>query len=104
MSYVEIPLIDYIDIDEEKTTLYVYTKDKRIIVLDDVCSNMSIDEWGVYVDHMLFGKRMTFAMAREDFCHVEYYYGPRERVTKKDFDVLNSFVDNEYPPEVLREP
>lgn len=108
MNYTEFPLIDYINIDEEKTTLYVYTKDKRIIVLHDVCSNMSIDDMGIYVDHMVFGKRMTFMMVREDFSHVEYCVSPRED-SKKDFDLLNSFIeysmkDDEYPPDLLTEP
>ena len=94
MKYIELPLIDYIEPLDEKVTIYIHTKDKRVIVLHDVRSNMSLDSDGVYVDHMLFGKRMTFMMPREDFSHVEYYISPRED-SKKYFDELNSFIDEQ---------
>ena len=101
---IDLPLIDYIEPLDEKVTIYIHTKDKRMIVLGDVCSNMSLDDMGVYVDHMLFGKRMTCMIPREDFSHVEYYVSPREN-SKKDFDDINSFIEEQiYPPESLREP
>lgn len=105
MKYTELPLVDYIELLDEKVTVYIHTKDKRMIVLHDVCSNMSLDDMGIYVDHMVLGKRMTCMMPREDFSHVEYYISPREHITKKDFDELHSFIEEQIdPPDLLTEP
>jgi len=109
MKWSEIPLAEYIDIYEQQCDVYVHTKDKRIIVFKDVRSNAHLDEIGFYVDYYFLGKPMTAFVPREDFSHMEYRYVPRERITKRDFDELNSFVeeqfeDYEYPSELLTEP
>lgn len=102
MNYTELPLIDYIEPLDEKVTIYIYTKDKRIIVLEDVRSNMSLYSDGVHVHHMLFGKRMTFMMPREDFSHVEYYTQPRPHTEKQS--QVDDEMTYEYPSDLLSEP
>lgn len=78
MNYVEFPIIDYIDNYAEICKVYVYTKDKRIIVLDDIQSNMTIYQGMVSIDHMQVGTRMTFVMSAEDFSHIDYVYSERK--------------------------
>ena len=109
MSFTEIPLIDYIDTYDEQVHLFIHTKDQRVLGLRDVISNLVISNGVVSVEHMAFEQRFTFAMSKEDFSHIEYYYAPRPFDSKKAFDDLNSFIDEqiedlEDPPEVLREP
>jgi hypothetical protein len=114
MKWSEIPLIDYIEVYEEQCDVYVHTKDKRIIVFKDVRSNADITEEGVYLEYNFFGQRMNVFITRDDFSHMEYRYSqrgdiPHQKITKKDFDELNSFIeeqfeDYEYPAEALREP
>jgi hypothetical protein len=107
MKFKEIPLIDYIDIEEEQCDLYVHTKDKRMLVFKDVQSNAHLNEVGFYVDFMFLSNRMTACIPREDFSYIEYRYFPRENITKKDFDDLYSYLDEDVdyiPSETLREP
>jgi hypothetical protein len=77
MSYVEIPLIEYIEIHEEECNVYVHTKDKRIILLNDVQTNMTIYQGMVSVDHMQMERCVTFVMPAEDFSHIDYFYNQR---------------------------
>jgi len=107
MKHSQITLIDYIDIEEEQCDLYVHTKDTRMIVFKDIRSNGLLDDTGFYVDYMFLGKRMSAFVPREDFSHVEYWYSTRENITKKDFDDLYSYLDEDVdylPSETLREP
>ena len=109
MSFTEIPIVDYIDTYDEQVHLFIHTKDQRVLGLRDVLSNLVISNGVVSVEHMALGQRFTFCMSQEDFSHVEYYYAPRSFDSKKAFDDLNSFIDEqiedlEDPPEVLREP
>jgi hypothetical protein len=109
MNFSEIVILDYIDEWEQEAHVHVYTKDKRVLAVHKVVSNPIIDSNTVYIDFMQWGKRMTFAMPREDFSHIEYYYQDKpEPITKQDFDELNSFIDEQIeefgPPEALREP
>ena len=102
---IEIPLLDYVDTHDEKVVVYIHTKDSRILAVRDVRSNLIIDKQVVYIDYMQWGKTMTLALPIEDFSHIEYCYEDRERITKRDFDELHSFVEEQiYPPESLREP
>lgn len=111
MNFTEIVILDYINIDDEQVHLFIHTKDQRVLGLRDILSNPVINYNAVYVDHMVFGKRFTFAMAKEDFSHVEYYTEKRPD-SRQEFDDVNSFIDEqieefrdkEDPPEVLREP
>jgi hypothetical protein len=77
MKFTEIPLLDYIDTEEEQCDIHVHTKDKRILVFKDIQSNGHLDENGFYVDYMFFSIRMSVFVPREDFSHVEYRYFPR---------------------------
>lgn len=115
MNWTEIPLLEYIDTYEMQCDVYVHTKDQRVIGLRDVQTNPHLDSNGLYMEHNAFGLEFSFFLPREDFSHIEYRYVQRERprdhepITKKDFDELNSFVeeqfeDYEYPAEALREP
>jgi len=107
MKSTHIPLLDYTDIEEEQCHIYVHTKDKRMLVFKDIQSNPYIDEIGFYVDYMFLSRRMSVFIPREDFSHVEYWYSTRENITKKDFDNLYSYLDEDVdyiPSETLREP
>jgi hypothetical protein len=49
--------------------------------------------------------RFSFFLPREDFSHIEYRYSPRHSTAKKDFDELNSFIEEQFTPaESLTEP
>jgi hypothetical protein len=107
MKHSHIPLLDYTDIEEEQCHIYVHTKDKRMLVFKDIQSNPYIDEIGFYVDYIFLSRRMSVFIPREDFSHVEYWYSTRENITKKDFDELYSYLDEDVDyiyPETLREP
>lgn len=108
MKYVSIPLIDYIDIYDEQCTVHIHTKDKRVLVFTDVRSNADITEEGLFLEYSFFGQRMNVFIPRDDFSHIEYRYSPRDKISKKDFDDLYSYldedVDYEYPAEALTEP
>ena len=109
MKWSEISLIEYIDTYEMQCDVYVHTKDKRMLVFKDVRTNAHLDEVGFYIDYHFLESDMTAFVPREDFSHMEYRYVPRERITKRDFDELNSFIeeqfeDYEYPAEALTEP
>ena len=96
MSFTKIVILDYIDTWEQEAVVYVHTKDKRMLAVHDVASNPTLDTHAIYIDFMQWGKRMTFVMLREDFSHVEYYYKDRPKpITKKDFDELNLFIDDQ---------
>lgn len=102
---IEIPLLDYVDTNDEKVMVYIHTKDKRTVAVHDVRSNLIIDKQVVYIDYMHWGRILTCAIPREDFSHIEYYYEDRQRITKKDFDELHSFIEEQiYPPDLLTEP
>lgn len=75
--------IDFIDIEEQYIDVYVYTKDKRIIVVKDMVSDIYIDDYQVSMDHMSLGQRVSFAMLREDFSHLEYIIKDR---SPREFD------------------
>ena len=99
MKWSEIPLVDYIEIHEEQCDVYVHTKDKRMIVFKDVCSNGHLDEIGFYVDYMLLDRRMTGFVPREDFSHMEYRYTQRP-----DMDLGVDELLSKCPPVLLTEP
>lgn len=101
MKHTHIPLLDYIDIDEEQCDLYVHTRDTRILVFKDVQSNVHIDDTGLYVDYLLFSSRMTAFVLREDFSHLEYKYSLRDTITKQDFDELNSFIEKQLGDDLI---
>lgn len=107
MNFTEIVILDYINIDDEQVHLFIHTKDRRVLGLRDVLSNPVINYNAVYIDHMVLGKRFTFAMAKEDFSHVEYYTEKRVD-TRQEMDDINSFVEEQIedftPAETLREP
>jgi hypothetical protein len=113
MRFAELPLIEYIDIDEQQIDLYIHTKDKRIILVSDIQTNPFVDAHVVCVDHIWSGIKMSFMMMREDFSHLEYVIKDRytQRVTKKDFDDLYDYLEEDiedfaesYGTEPLREP
>jgi hypothetical protein len=114
VKYTSIPLIDYIDIEEEQCDVHIHTKDKRVLVFKDVRSNADITEEGLFLEYSFFGQRMNVFVARDDFSHMEYRYSqregvPRESITKKDFDDLNSFIEEQFweykdPSNTLTEP
>jgi len=74
-----IPLVEYIDTYEEECYVYVHTKDKRIIVIDDVRSEGLLDDSGFYVDHWFMDKRMSVFISRDDFSYLEYGYRQRDK-------------------------
>ena len=105
VKFTEIPLLDYIDIEEEQCDVYIHTKDKRMIVLKDIQSNGLLNDDGFYIDYMFLSRRMSVFVSREDFSHIEYWYSPRTTIDKGYFDELHSFVEDHEPPsETLREP
>jgi hypothetical protein len=101
MKFTTIGLAEYIDIYEEQCDVYVYTKDKRIIVIDDVRSEGLLDDTGFYVDHWFMGKRMSVFVPRDDFSHLEYTYKQRNTVSKKEFDDMHSFIEEQLGDELL---
>jgi len=106
MKSTHIPLLDYIEIEEEQCDVYVHTKDKRMLVFKDIQSNALLDDTGFYIDYMFLSRRMSVFVSREDFSHMEYRYSPRTHITKKDFDELYSYLDEDVdyiPSEALTE-
>lgn len=108
MNWTEIPLIEHIEVYDTQCSVYIHTKDRRVIVLHDVRSNGYCDDRGVFIDHVSLGLTFTVFISREDFSHVEYRYSPRSKISKKDFDDLYSYLDEEIeyftPAESLIEP
>ena len=96
MRSTTIPLVEYIEVFDEVCDVYVYTKDKRIIVIDDVRSEGLLDDSGLYVDHWFMGKRMSVFIPRDDFSYLEYGYRKRKRTTKEDFDDMHSFIEEQF--------
>jgi hypothetical protein len=106
MKSTHIPLLDYIETEEEQCDVYVHTKDKRMLVFKDVQSDAHLDETGFYIDYMFLSRRMSVFVSREDFSHMEYRYSARTHITKKDFDELYSYLDEDVdyiPSETLTE-
>lgn len=107
MSFQEIPLLDYIDEDYD-IDLYIHTKDNRVVKLEEIKTNLYIDNYQVSIDHVWFGQTMTFVMLREDFSYMRYMVKSRmpgrhtpENVIADDFnsqdifDDINSFVEEQ---------
>ena len=94
MSYVEIPVVDYVDINEEQVHVFIHTKDQRVLGLRDAVSNLIISDGVVYIEHMALGQQFIFSMSKDDFSHIEYYYSKRPD-SQKDFDDLNSFIEED---------
>lgn len=75
-DYLEFPIeAEYTDEEDEKITVIVHTKDKRILFFKDVRSNpviykgiLHIDN--AYIDHM----RVTSQIPVSDFSHLSYYH------------------------------
>jgi hypothetical protein len=111
MKFSEIPLVEYIDIEEQRIDLYIYTKDKRMILVSDVQTDMFIDSFQVSVEHMMFDQRVSFIMMREDFSHLEYKVTNRQVMGNKikhiykdiEQDSIDDFIEF-HSYEVLREP
>lgn len=105
MNHTEIPIVDYIDIYDEQVHLFIHTKDQRVIGIRDAVTNVVISHGVVSVEHMALGQRFTFAISKEDFSHIEYYYAPRPPESKKEFDYIHGLVeDDKEPVEMLKEP
>jgi len=111
MKFSEIPLVEYIDIEEQRIDLYIYTKDKRMILVSDVQTDMFIDSFQVSVEHMMFDQKVSFIMMREDFSHLEYKVINRQGIGNKikhiykdiEQDSIEDFIEF-HSYEVLREP
>jgi hypothetical protein len=112
MKFSEIPLVEYIDIEEQRVDLYIHTKDKRIIFVSDVQTDMFIDSFQVVVEHMMFSHKVSFVMMREDFSHLEYRVSDRQGIEDRprriyrdtqEADSVDDFIDY-HSSEVLREP
>jgi hypothetical protein len=110
MKFSEIPLVEYIDIEEQCIDLYIHTKDKRMILVSDVQTDMFIDSFQVSVEHMMFDQRVSFVMMREDFSHLEYKVTDRQglkdkprRIYRDTEDDIDFFLDY-HNREVLKEP
>ena len=99
MNFTEIVILDYIDEWEQEVTVYVHTKDKRMLAVHDVVSNPTISNNVLYIAFMQWGKEMTFALPKDDFSHLEFYYKSRQNISKENF------VEEEVcPPDLLTEP
>jgi hypothetical protein len=96
-----IPLVEYINTYEEQCDVYVYTKDKRIIFIEDVRSEGLLDDSGFYVDHWFVSKRASVFVPRDDFSHLEYTYKQRDKVSKKEFDEMHSFIEEQLGDDLL---
>jgi hypothetical protein len=79
MAYIECGIRgDYFDTDEETLTLYVYLISKELIVFNNVLSDPSIQDGWLWVDHMLFSKRMTSLVLAMDVKYLSYYTTPKK--------------------------
>jgi hypothetical protein len=94
MNFTEIVIVDNIDIHDEQVHLFIHTKDQRVLGLRDVVSNPVITYDVLYVDHLVLGKRFTFAIDKDSYSHMEYYVEQRPD-TRKEFDDINSFIDDQ---------
>lgn len=95
MKWTEIPLVEYINQEEEMLTLYIYTKDKRILAFKDVCSDMTINDTSVYFSHILWDTVFDVVMLKEDFSYLEYRI-ERRKTAHEDIERFNKpkpFVD-----------
>ena len=117
MKFSEIPLVEYIDIEEQCIDLYIHTKDKRMIFVPDVQTDMFIDSFQVVVEHMMFDQKVSFIMMRKDFSHLEYRVSDRQKskTVKQEIDELYSYLEEDekddidffldyHNKEVLKEP
>jgi hypothetical protein len=97
MKFTELPLIEYIDIDEQQIDLYIHTKDKRLIVVSDIQTDPYVDSQVVCVDHIWIGQRMSFMMLREDFSHLEYSIKDRniQKDSRKYFDEVCDYLEDD---------
>lgn len=100
--YKEIPLIDYIDLEEEQVDIYLHTKDHRLIALKDVRSNVVFDDIYLTFDYIWYQENTTFVMLRDDFSCLDY------RIVKRSVPPKNNDAFHTYPhvhdSETLREP
>ena len=101
MRVTTIPLVEYIDTYEEECYVYVHTKDKRIIVIDDVRSEGLLDDTGFYVDRWFMGKQTSVFISRDDFSYLEYGYKQRDKISKKEFDEMHSFIEEQLGDDLL---
>jgi hypothetical protein len=94
MSFVEIPLAEYINTEEEILSLYVHTVDKRILAFKDVVSNMTYYHDHLSFSHVLWDKVFDVVVLKEDFSHIEYTV-ERRMTSQEEIDEINSFLDEE---------
>jgi len=111
MKFSEIPLVEYIDIEEQRIDLYIHTKDKRMILVSDVQTDMFIDSFQVVVEHMMFDQKVSFVMMREDFSHLEYKVTNRQVMGNKIKNIYKDIEEEDvdffldyHNREVLKEP
>lgn len=106
MKWSELPLLDYIDIYEQRIDVYIHTKDKRMILVEDIQTNVYIDEVMLSVEHVWLGQTLNFMMMRDDFSYLEYRVSQRNIPKNDDFNSIDEYdvegVDT--PSELLREP
>lgn len=94
MSFVEIPLAEYINVEEEMLSLYVHTKDKRVLAFKDIVSNMTYSDGTLGFSHVLWERVFDVVVLKEDFSHIEYTID-RRKTAHEEIDELNSFLDDE---------
>lgn len=95
MSFVEIPLAEYINVEEEMLSLYVHTKDKRILAFKDVVSNMTYSDGTLCFSHVLWERVFDVVVLKEDFSHIEYTID-RRKTAHAEIDELNSFLEEQF--------
>lgn len=101
MKSTIISLVEHVEVFDEVCDVYVYTKDKRIIVIKDVRSEGLLDDTGFYVDHWFMGKQTSVFVPRDDFSHLEYIYKQRDKVSKEEFDKMHSFIEEQLGDDLL---
>lgn len=74
-DYLEFPIeAEFTDENEETATVFVHTKDNRLIVLRDVRGNPIIYKGILHIDNAYYDDlRVTSQFRVEDFSHLSYY-------------------------------
>lgn len=74
-DYLEFPIeAEYTDEGDETITVFVHTKDNRLLAFNDVRGNPIIYKGILHIDYAYTdGLRMTGQIRVEDFSHLSYY-------------------------------
>lgn len=69
---LEVPIFKYID-EDTYVTLHVHTKDRGLIVFNNLKSDPVFYEGWLTIEHQLFSNPMTSLVRTDDMQYLSYY-------------------------------